>query len=191
MSDKKQTDNPLKILEKLPFIKKLKSIKHIEIIVFVLFLLIILLILFGNGLNISTSSNISSSQTAVSSSCYISTADYLNTLENKLSHVLSNIDGAGNVDVMLSVKCSGEIIYAKDIKTTTDKNSNETITSESIVFVTKNGKSEPLILSEKLPQINGVIIVADGAKDINVKLNLLLATQTLLGLESNQINIFV
>ena len=44
---------------------------------------------------------------------------------------------------------------------------------------------------EILPNISGVVIVSSGASDINVKLNLLTATQTLLDIAQNKIQIYV
>lgn len=192
MSDKKEKDGFLKIIEKIPFIKKLKTIKHIEIIIFVLFILIALLILFGGNFKMGTNST---EKTSVSSSfsTYFSTTDYLKQTEEKLKNVLSRIEGAGNIEVMLSAETSGEIVYAKNTheETTTDKNSNTVKTvTESIVFINVDGEEKPLILSEILPKINGVVIVAKGASDINVKLNITIATQTLLGLSGDKINVF-
>lgn len=193
MSDGKKTDKVQGFLDKLPIIKKLKSIKHIEIIIFVIFLLIAFLIMFGGSNIFSFGSTSFIQETASTSYTYFSTSAYLRDTENNLKTILQGIDGAGEVNVMISAKSAGEIVYATNTEeiTTTDKNSNVITTkNETIIFTTKDGVSQPLVLKEILPEISGVVIVAKGASDTKVKLNIITATQTLLGISSDLINVF-
>jgi len=46
-------------------------------------------------------------------------------------------------------------------------------------------------LTEILPKVKGVIVIAQGANDIRVKLDILKAVQALLGVSSSQVEIFV
>ena len=181
------------VFDKIPFIKKLKTIKHIEIIIFVLFLIIILLIIFGGNFNIfSSSKTTNTGQTTQVKSTYFSTNDYLKETEAKLKTILQSIDGAGKVDVMICAKTAGEIVYAKNTeeKTTSSGSQKTTTTTNNIVMVTKDGLSQPLILMEILPTISGVVVVADGARNVDVKLNIISAVETVLGLPSTAINVF-
>lgn len=129
-------------------------------------------------------------------------SDYVRNLENQLSTVLSQIDGAGKVSVMITLKTGTEIIPAKDEtisdKTTNEKDTeggtriiNEQNTSDKVVFMNEQGgASEPLVLKEINPQIKGVIIVAEGAKDPKVKLKLTEAVQTVLDVPAYRVSVF-
>lgn len=81
------------------FFKKLKSIKHIEVIVAVLLALVVLLVFFSssNAINQAGSSN--------------SAMTYSTKIENKLESLLEQIEGAGEVNVM--IMCDGETENAK------------------------------------------------------------------------------
>ena len=190
MSDKKE-ETKTSIFDKFSFFKKLKTVKHIEIIIFVIFILIALLIAFSGSSPFSFLFNSNSKTQAVSTNdySYFSTLDYVSAQEEKLTNLIQGIEGAGNVQVMLSVKSVGEIIYAKNIEEKIIQSS--TTKTESIVFVTKDGQQEPLVLYEKLPVFNGVVVISQGAKDVKVKLNIISAVQTATGLSVENINVLV
>ena len=187
MSEKKE-EAKATILDKIPFLKKLKTIKHIEIIIFAIFIIIALLIAFSGSNSFSFLTNSESKQTT-SSYSYFSTLDYVRSQEEKMANLLKDIDGVKDVKVMLSIKSSGEIIYAKNIEEKTSQ--SVTTKTESIVFVSSNGESKPLILMEKLPEFNGAVIVTESAKDVKVKLDIISAVQTALGITSDCINVLV
>ena len=145
------------------FWEKLKSIKHIEIIVPVIFGAVLLLIVFGNF------------QTADgSSTTTYDLTEYAKVMEQRVAKVLSQIDGAGQVDVMINYEKGVEMIPA----TNPDK--------DTIVLV--SGK--PVVLAEIQPKISGVLVVAEGAGNVKVKLELTKAVCTLLSVDSNCIEIF-
>ena len=187
MSDDKKKKGLFSSLSELSFVKKLKNIKHIEIIIVVIFILILLLICFAGN---NTFSFLSNKQTTASSSnniMYVSTSDYVSNIESKLKSILSNVNGAGNVEVMISVDGSSEIQFATDETITT--NGQTTEKTINIVFVTKDGVNQPIITSEKLPKINGVVVVSSGAKNTKVKLQLMSAIQTLINIDCDKIQI--
>ena len=88
-------------------------------------------------------------------------------LEEKLKNILSQIEGAGELDVMITYESSEEIQPAFNTNTTTEE------TRE----VDK-------------PKINGVIVVASGAKDPVVKETLYSAVQTALQVQGHQVEIY-
>lgn len=109
------------------------------------------------------------------------------SLENKLKSILSSVSGAGKVEVMISVSGSSEIQFATDeIITTSGQTTEREI---NIVFIQKDGVNQPIITSEKLPQINGVVVVSSGVKNTKVKLQLMSAVQTLVNIDSEKIQI--
>lgn len=109
--------------------------------------------------------------------------NYVDMLENKLSQKLSQIDGAGKVTVLISVKRGLTTEIATEKKVVSDENG---ITTEEAPILV-SGK--PIVLSEIYPEIVGVIVIAKGASDLKVKMCLLVATQTFLDVTSDKIEI--
>ena len=184
-------------LDKSKLITKLKGIKHLNIILLTLLVALILIIWFADF-----GTNTNEKQTSTSTSGTNTLSDYTTLLETKLSKTLSQIEGAGNVDVMITLDGASQLILAYDTESRTNSTdnttasgtstkSNNTTTNSTPIIITKNGQSEPLVLSEIMPNIKGVVVVSEGANNIRVKLNLLQAVQALLGVNSGQIEIFV
>lgn len=131
-----------------------------------------------------------------------SASDYVRRLEADLSSILSKIQDAGRVSVMITLKSGAEIIPAKDEsisdKVTNEKDTdggartiNEKTTDDRIVFTAaQGGNSKPLIIKEINPEIKGVIIVAEGAKDSKVKLNISRAVQTVLDIPAYRVTVY-
>ena len=113
-------------------------------------------------------------------------------LERRLEETLSLIDGAGRVRVMLTLKDTGEKVVEKD----TTRRSGGSVSAEetsdvsqSTVF-SKNGSDEtPYISNELTPQVEGVLVVAQGGGDSLVKQNILQSVMALFPLEAHKITI--
>ena len=123
----------------------------------------------------------------------VTAEDYAAELENKLSSVLSQVNGAGRVDVMITLEGGPtyEIAYTVEERKTAGGTSESTTLIKTPVLITKNGTTSPLILSETHPVILGVIVVAQGAADMKVKMDLLRATEAVLKVPLSAIEIFV
>ena len=163
------------------FFQKLKGVKHIELVIALVLGAVILLIYM------SSLSGGTSQQTSTQSITSIS--EYSNFLENKLSNVLSQIEGAGNVSAMITFESGTEYIYAtnEEIKTNTNSNSNSTTTTST----STSTPNEDLLVKEVLPKISGVIVVASGAKDTRVKLEIVKAVQAVLEVPISKIEVLV
>lgn len=176
------------------YFEKLKKIKHIEIYAIILLVIAILAIWYFPS-NKEEQKSIDSTNTSTA------TVEYCKSLENRLNTVLTQIKGAGEVSSMITL--DGEIervlAYANDEKVSSTQNttSNGTVnktetnnTSKEPIIVTVNGSNEPLVLKEIMPNVKGVVVVASGADNIKVKLDILKAVQALLKVDSGQIEIF-
>jgi len=129
---------------------------------------------------------------SVNTSGYLTTLEYCAELENKLTAILSNIDGAGQVSVMVSVDGSPEIVYATEDDRKETSNSSGTSSSSnssSPIIVEVGGSSSALILTESLPAVKGVIVVSSGAGNVAVRLNLLNAVSTLLDISVDKVSV--
>ena len=109
--------------------------------------------------------------------------DYVSSLETKLAEVLSEIEGAGKVSVMITADSGVRSDIDEDKKPVVDGNKSTTTSTPVLV----SGK--PIILREIYPDITGVVIVAEGADNFAVKMSLLDATTTALGVSCDKVQI--
>lgn len=118
--------------------------------------------------------------------------DSIAELESRLEETLSLIDGAGQVRVMITMKDTGEKVVEKDITCRTDAasgGSQNTEQSQSSVY-TRDGNTEtPYISNEMTPQVDGVLVVAQGGGNSMVKQNILQSVMALFPLEAHKITI--
>ncbi len=169
------------------FWEKIKKIKHWEIYAAVL-VVIIMLVIYLSGLG----SNQSKTKTQTEVSVTNVNSSYAGQLETKLEKVLGSIAGAGNVAVMVMTDGEGTAELAYDVQEKTVKqagtNGQEVVTTtvdKNVVI--KNGS--PMVLWTNPPQIIGIVVVATGANDAGVRLNLLHAVQTIVGEKNTPIQI--
>ena len=119
-------------------------------------------------------------------------ADETAALEKRLEETLSLIDGAGKVRVMITMKDTGEKVVEKDVTRRTDAQSGgteNTDLSESSVYESDGSTESPYISNELTPQVEGVLVVAQGAGNSIVKQNILQGVMALFPLEAHKITI--
>ncbi len=122
--------------------------------------------------------------------------------EVKLKRILSNIEGVGKVDVMITYsQTSRKVpIYNENIKgsNTTETDSaggSRTISEEDsqkevIYKEDGSGKKEPVTESIISPKMEGAIITAEGAGEARVKANIVQAVEAATGLATHKIQVF-
>lgn len=93
--------------------------------------------------------------------------DNVQLQEEKLESILSEISGAGKVEVMITYYGSSEKDIAYETKTSTSGSDKNSSGSEDKKAVISGG--EPVVVQEKYPRVKGVIVVAQGADSIEVK----------------------
>lgn len=125
---------------------------------------------------------------------------YEEILEAKMTSVLSKIRGAGVVSVNITLESGNVQEPAKNIvketKTVQEKDTTggirtttETKESSQILLSKENGADRPVMVKEVKPTIKGVLIVAEGAYDSDVKANLTKAVEAGLGIPSYKITV--
>lgn len=172
---------------------KIKSIKHIEVIIAII--AVALMIIVFTGIGTKSSEKTSKSSTATDSAATTTNSEEsIAAWEKKLSEILSKIDGVGKAEVMITAKGTNEKITANTTTTATSNSSggasNTTNTTISPVIVNNNGTSEPYIVKELMPEIIGVIVVAEGADNAVNKLLIMRAVQTALSVDSGCVEIY-
>lgn len=111
-------------------------------------------------------------------------------LEQRMAEILSKIEGAGEVDVMLTFRTGEEKIIAKEEKTEeSSTQGEESIRREEAVVLTEDsrGNTAPVILMENTAQVEGVVIVAQGGDNAVVCNALNAAAQALLNVPAHKI----
>lgn len=121
--------------------------------------------------------------------------------ETKLKNILSQVEGAGKVDVMVTYISGKENIPAYDTKesdnTTDEKDSGggtrkiaQSSNDSAIVFKNgANGEKSPVIIKELEPAVKGVLVVAEGASDPQVREKLARSVQVLLDIPLHKIQV--
>ncbi len=121
-------------------------------------------------------------------------------LEQRIRDVLKNVDGVGEVDVMLTLSSSSEKVLRVDKErsraTTSETDSSggtrqqaEESLRESTVLAGGSGSGEPVVEKELAPEISGVVISAQGGGNASVQKEISEAMQALFGLPAHKIKV--
>lgn len=141
--------------------------------------------------------NYKSLQNAANENILLFYEDYY---EQKLTNFLSQMYGAGKVQVLVTMEDSPEYIVAKN-SPYTRKNEEErkggdtkTVTeiqneSEYVFYETEGGQKEPIILKQLAPRIKGVVVLAQGAEKTSVSREITLLLEALFGIDSHKIKV--
>lgn len=112
----------------------------------------------------------------------------LEALEEKMSSVLSQVEGAGQVTVALTLKSGMERVLASDRETSAEQNGRGSWTTETVILDGETGE-ETVLLSQNYPTFQGAVVVCPGAGDANVRLLLTQAVSALTGLGADRITV--
>ena len=110
------------------------------------------------------------------------------------------MEGVGRVTVMITVSDNGESVVEKDASgsstTTTENDSSggvRTVTeeqsSETTIYLETDGESRPYVQKEKLPSIEGVIVVAEGGENSRIVSEISEAVEALFSVEAHKIKV--
>jgi len=125
---------------------------------------------------------------------------YAESLERRLQNKLSKIEGAGRVEVMITLENYGESVVEKDNADSTSRRVQEgaegrntteetrEVHMETVYQDADRGK-EPFVGSEKTTKIAGVLVVAQGADKTAVKQNISDAVMALFQIVVNRIKV--
>ena len=114
--------------------------------------------------------------------------DNILSVEDKLSRILKNVQGAGEVVVMLTESSGEEIIYQ------TDGESSQTDSSfsnrEDTVTITDSQRNEQgLVRQQNPPKYMGAIVVCQGGDKPSVRLAIIDAISKVTGLGADKISV--
>lgn len=118
--------------------------------------------------------------------------------EERLEELLSQVEGVGSAEVMLTVSASRELVVLKNTQST-DSETTETDAqggtrtvaqeelSESTVQYDTDAGSAPYVVKTLEPEVEGVLVIAEGADQGTVRSEIVRIVQALYGIEANHI----
>ena len=121
--------------------------------------------------------------------------------EEKLETLLGQMEGAGKVKVMITESASRENVVEKDVPYTiqmsqngTDeengtKNQQENQEESTVYERDAQGKEAPYVKKTLAPQIEGVLVLAQGGDNAVVSANITEAVMALFGIEAHKIKV--
>lgn len=127
-------------------------------------------------------------------------AQYAASLEERLTQALSQTAGVGEVQVMITLKASRELVVDKEqpVRHSTtnesdslggDRTVSEVDSDENTVYRTDGSLSEPYVVKTLPPQIEGVLVVAEGAGSGTVNRTIVEIVQALFDIEAHKVKV--
>ncbi|MDD6811257.1 MAG: stage III sporulation protein AG [Lachnospiraceae bacterium] len=128
-------------------------------------------------------------------------SSYTEYWEERLEQSLSDIEGAGKVEVLIALKESEATVLEKDVPeeisetTETDAEGGKRTIIEkkleetTIYTVNEAGQNVPYVSKIIQPVVEGVVVIAQGGDSEIVKQNIIDAIQVLFGLDTNKIRV--
>lgn len=109
-------------------------------------------------------------------------------LEQRLSRILSQIQGAGQVQVLLTEKTGEELLYQTDTQQQTAQ-AEQSNQSETVILSDGQRAQAGLLRRRDPPQYLGAVVVCQGGDSAQVRLAIVQAVGCVTGLDANQISV--
>ena len=183
-----------------------KKIENLVVFIIILIITIIAINFILNDKKETTKSKESVegkilANTSIEENYKVEENNYSTDLSKKLENILSKITGVGEVNVFINYSESSEIVamYNQNSKSSSTEETDtsggirkieETDTQKDIVYQENNGEKVPITQKIVQPKIEGAIITAKGAGDVNVKANIIQAVEAATGLATHKIQVF-
>ncbi|MDY7430763.1 stage III sporulation protein AG [Bacillus sp. V26] len=127
-----------------------------------------------------------------------SIGDYEKEYENQLKEILETIIGVEDVSVVVNVDATSLKVYEKNKSsknTTTEETDKEGGTrsvtdqtsEEEIVMIRNGDKETPVVVQTKKPDIRGVLVVAQGVDNVQIKQTIIEAVTRVLDVPSHRV----
>ena len=107
----------------------------------------------------------------------------------------------GKVNVLITYSQSSEVIamFNESNSTTITSESDSSVGSrkteeenlkKEVIFTEEGGTSKPMTQTIVSPKVEGVVITAEGAGDVNIKTNIIAAVEAVTGVATHKIQVF-
>ena len=126
--------------------------------------------------------------------------DYAAAMEQRLTEALADMAGVGKVRVMITLKSSRGLGVEKEeqmeqssVKETDSQGgsriSDQASREETVVRSTDGSNSEPYVVKSYVPEIEGVLVVAEGAGSGTINRTVTEVVQALFGVEAHKVKV--
>ena len=187
--------------------KEINSKKKIESMVVFIIILVITIIAINSIWNSDKKSsndetNTSNRKLATNNEISFNEETYnSSSLEENLESILSSMSGVGKAKVFINYSESStvEAMYNETKKESSTEETDtsggvrtiqQTDTQKDVIYSEESGSKTPVTQKVTNPTIEGAIITAEGANDLNVKANIISAISAATGLASHKIQVF-
>ncbi len=127
------------------------------------------------------------------------TMSYAEELEARLVDMLSAIEGAGRVEVMVTLAASSEQVLQNDVSRQesvtreTDAQGgvrdNYDVSEDSQTVLVGGNGGEPYVVKELMPQVEGVVVACEGGDRASVQAEISAAVQALFDIPTHKIKV--
>ncbi len=123
------------------------------------------------------------------SSASMTAVEYEKALEQRLEQLISSLEGAGEVTVMVTVESSAQTVYAREQSQSAQSEQNRRSSSNSsqYVVIQQNGQQAALEEGSLQPEVQGVAVICEGAEDMTLVYNITQMVSTVLGITTNRV----
>lgn len=127
-------------------------------------------------------------------------AEYEEELENQLKEMLSKVKGVGEVSVMVNLDSSTETVVEKNRRIRESETQEEDREGgkrqikererdEQVVILRQGDNEEPVVIKTNKPRVRGVLVVAQGAQNAQVKAWISEAVQRVLDVPAHKVSV--
>ena len=126
--------------------------------------------------------------------------DERENLENQLKRILQQVEGVGMVDVAITLESTGSKTVEKDTPDSSssseksgggesEKSENRSIQEETVYLEDADGTKTPYVIKETMPEVRGVLVIAQGADDLSIVEEIKEAAMALFHLDAHKIKV--
>ena len=179
-----------------------KKIENLAFFVVILIITIVIINLIWNG-----NKQVTKEENTITSKQLASTDESKDMqissvgLEKQLEEILSKIQGVGEVKVFVSYSETSEVVAmyneTSKIRNTEENDTSggtrkiqETDLQKDIIYKEDNGEKTPITQKVIQPKVEGAIITAKGAGNVEIKSNIIQAVEAVTGLATHKIQVF-
>ncbi|MGG3644160.1 stage III sporulation protein AG [Bacillus gobiensis] len=126
--------------------------------------------------------------------------DYEQEYEKEMKEILETVIGVEDVSIMVNVDATSLKVYEKNKKNQTqtteetDKEGGKRVVTdqsadEQIVMIKKGDEEIPVVVQTKKPEIRGVLVVAQGVDNVQIKKTVIDAVTRVLDVPSHRVQV--
>lgn len=180
-------------MEKQNMISKWKKLRKDQILIGILAGVLLLVVAFPHETEPEKQTEVKQEQAVVMAEQDTQIA----WMERKLRSILEQVQGVGKAQVMITVKSYGKKLVEKDTSISEEEDRNgengetSTMRTENTTVYQRDGDGNeiPFVTEERAPEIEGVLVAAQGGNDLVVAENIRDAAMVLFGVEAHKIKV--